>query len=110
MQAGFCPIFDPASAPAAAISGLFILVLALCGVILAIIVGMVGVGLIRFRQRPGAAEPPSYFGNRKLEIIWTAGPTLIIVWLFVLTARGMRRSDPSANQPPDLVVISHQWW
>jgi cytochrome c oxidase subunit 2 len=110
MQTRLSPIFDPASSQAAAISGLFLVVLAICGVILAIVVGMVGVSLIRFRERPGSAEPPSFFGNRKLEIIWTVGPALIIIWLFVLTARGMRQSDPSANQQPDLIVISHQWW
>ena len=22
----------------------------------------------------------------------------------------MRESDPAANQPPDLIVIGHQWW
>jgi len=86
------------------------LVLAVCGVILAIVVGLVGTSLIRFRQRPGSAEPASFFGNRKLEIIWTVGPALIVVWLFALTARAMRQSDPPADQEPDLVVISHQWW
>jgi cytochrome c oxidase subunit 2 len=110
MPSGFSPIFDPASSQAAAISDLFIVALGICAVILAIVVGMVGVSLIRFRQRPGAGEPRQYFGNRKLEIIWTAGPTLIIIWLLVLTARGMRLSDPAASQEADLIVISHQWW
>jgi cytochrome c oxidase subunit 2 len=45
-----------------------------------------------------------------LEIIWTVGPTLIVICLFALTARGMRQSDPPANQEPDLIVIGHQWW
>jgi cytochrome c oxidase subunit II len=110
MQPSFSPIFDPASPQAAAISDLFIVVLVICGVILAIVIGMVGGGLMRFRQRPGSTEPPSFFGNRKLEIIWTVGPALIVFWLFVLTARGMRQADPPENQPPDLIVISHQWW
>ena len=68
MQSSFSPIFDNASPQAAAISDLFMVVLAICGVILAIIVGMVGVGLIRF-SADHYAEPSSYFGNRKLEII-----------------------------------------
>jgi cytochrome c oxidase subunit 2 len=85
-------------------------VLVICGVILLIVTSMVGVSLIRFRQRTGEGEPRPYFGNRKLEIIWTVGPTLIIIWLFVLTARGMRQSDPPANRQPDLIVIGHQWW
>jgi cytochrome c oxidase subunit II len=110
MQNSFSPIFDTASPQAAAISNLFMVVLAICGVILAVVVGLVGVSLLRFRQKPGAAEPPSFFGNRKLEVIWTAGPALIVLWLFILTARGMRQSYPPANQEPDLIVISHQWW
>ncbi|HTB83747.1 MAG TPA: cytochrome c oxidase subunit II [Candidatus Sulfotelmatobacter sp.] len=110
MSASFSPIFDNASPQAAAISNLFEVVLVICGVILLIVTGMVGISLIRFRHRPGSAEPPSYFGNRKLEIIWTIGPILIVIWLFALTARGMRQSDPPANRQPDLIVIGHQWW
>jgi cytochrome c oxidase subunit II len=110
MSTSFSPIFDNASSQAAAISGLFKVVLVICGVILVIVTSMVGVSLIRFRQRTGEGEPRPYFGNRKLEIIWTVGPTLIIIWLFVLTARGMRQSDPPANRQPDLIVIGHQWW
>ncbi|HEY5068925.1 MAG TPA: cytochrome c oxidase subunit II [Candidatus Acidoferrum sp.] len=110
MSTSFSPIFDTASSQAAAISGLFKVVLVICGVILVIVTSMVGVSLIRFRQRTGEGEPRPYFGNRKLEIIWTVGPTLIIIWLFVLTARGMRQSDPPANRQPDLIVIGHQWW
>ena len=110
MPTSFSPIFDTASSQTAAISDLFLVVLAICAVILLIVVGMVGVSLIRFRRRPGSEEPPSYFGNRKLEIIWTVGPTLIVIWLLVLTARAMRQSDPPANREPDLIVIAHQWW
>src|ERR1035438_8141160 len=110
MPASFSPIFDPASSQAAAISDLFTVVLVICGIILMIVVGMVGVGLIRFRHRSGAEEPRPFFGNRKLEIVWTVGPILIIVWLFALTARGMRQADPPANKEPDLIVIGHQWW
>ena len=103
MSTSFSPIFDTASSQAAAISGLFKVVLVICGVILAIVTSMVGVSLIRFRQRTGEGEPRPYFGNRKLEIIWTVGPALIIIWLFALTARGMRQSDSPANQEPDLI-------
>jgi cytochrome c oxidase subunit II len=110
MPTRFSPIFDPASSQTAAISGLFMVVLAICGVILAIVIGMVGISLIRFRGRDDSQEPPSYFGNRKLEIFWTAGPAVIIICLFVLTARGMRQSDPADTRQPDLTVISHQWW
>jgi cytochrome c oxidase subunit 2 len=108
----YIPVFAPASAPTEAISHLFILVLVVCAVILLIVIGMVAIGLIRFRQRPGAGDPPPHFGNRNLERLWTIGPTLIVIWFFVLTARGMREADPepSPNQEPDLVIIGHQFW
>ncbi|HEY1718022.1 MAG TPA: cytochrome c oxidase subunit II [Verrucomicrobiae bacterium] len=110
MSGDYIPVFQPFSPEAAAISHLFILVLIVCGIILAIVIGMVGCGLIFFRHKPGSAEPTPHFGNRKLEITWTVGPILIVVWLFALTIRGMGNSDPAANQPPDLIVIAHQWW
>ena len=81
----------------------FILVLIVCGVILAIVIGLIGYGLIFFRHKPGSIDPAPHFGNRKLEIGWTIGPILILIWLFALTARGMRQSDPPANQEPDLI-------
>ena len=110
MRASFSQIFDPASSQAAAISDLFKVVLIICAVILLIVASMIGISLICFRHRPGTVEPRPFFGNRKLEIIWTVGPTLIVICLFALTARGMRQSDPPANQEPDLIVIGHQWW
>ena len=105
-------VFQPFSPETAAISHVFIEVLIVCAVIMAIVIAAVGLGLYRFRGRPGAADPAAHFGNRPLEILWTVGPTLIVIWLFVLTARGMRQSDPvpPANRVPDLILIGHQFW
>jgi cytochrome c oxidase subunit 2 len=110
MNGGDIPVFHPFSPETASISHLFLLVLIVCGFILAIVVGMIGYGLIFFRHRPSSADPAPRFGNRKLELTWTIGPMLIIIWLFALTVRGMRQSDPAANRQPDLIVIGHQWW
>jgi cytochrome c oxidase subunit II len=110
MNGGDIPVFHPFSPETASISHLFALVLIVCGVILAIVIGMIGYGMIFFRHKPGSADPIPHFGNRKLEITWTIGPILIIIWLFALTVRGMHLSDPAANQKPDLIVIGHQWW
>jgi cytochrome c oxidase subunit 2 len=110
MNGGDIPVFHTFSRETAGISHLFIIVLIICGIILAIVIGMIGYGLIFFRQKPGSADPAPHFGNRKLEITWTVGPILIITWLFVLTVYGMRQSDPAANRQPDLIVIGHQWW
>jgi cytochrome c oxidase subunit II len=104
------PVFNPASPEGKAISDLFLAVLVICGVILAIVTGLVVYSLVRSRVRPGAGEPRQIFGNRRLEILWTVVPFLVLVWIFALTVRAMRISDPSGVEPPDLTVIGHQWW
>jgi cytochrome c oxidase subunit 2 len=103
-------VFDAASPQAETISNLFILVLAVCAAILAIVACTIAICLVRFRQRSESEEPPSYFGNRKLEVAWVAGPLLITTGLFALTAQGMQRSDPPAAEKPDLIIVGHQWW
>jgi cytochrome c oxidase subunit 2 len=110
MSVGHIPIFQHFSPETASMAHLFTLVLLICGIILLVVIGIIGAGLICFRERPGAGEPRPYFGNRKLELLWTLGPILIVIWLFILTARGMHESDPAANREPDLIVIGHQWW
>ena len=104
------PVFNPASPEGKAISDLFFAVLVICGVILAIVTGVVAYNLVRSRARPGAGEPRQVFGNRRLEILWTVVPFLVLVWIFALTVQAMRLSDPGTARPPDLTVIGHQWW
>jgi cytochrome c oxidase subunit 2 len=58
----------------------------------------------------GAPDPHQLAGNKKIEIIWTAIPCVIVIALFVLTARTMNLSDPPPPPAPDLIVIGHQWW
>jgi len=103
-------VFNPASPEGRAISELFLVVLIICGVILAIVTGFLAYSLIRSRARSEAGEPRQVFGNRRLEIVWTVVPFLVLVLIFVLTVRAMQASDPSEVGPPDLVVIGHQWW
>lgn len=103
-------VFHFESPQAGAISGLFILVLIVCMVILLIVTAMVGLGLLRFRQKPGQPEPKPSYGNWKLETAWTVIPLLVLIWLLTLTAKGMKDSDPPTDRKSDLLVTSHQWW
>jgi cytochrome c oxidase subunit 2 len=65
---------------------------------------------MKFRWREGAPDPHQLAGNTRLELIWTAIPCVIVIVLFVLTARTMTISDPPPAPEPDLVIIGHQWW
>lgn len=104
-------IFDPVSPQAHAISDLFVITLWICAVIFAIVAGLVGYSLARYRWRDGDADPVQVSGNKRIEIVWTAIPFLIVVALFGLTVQAMQRADPAPLPgDPDLVIVGHQWW
>lgn len=67
---------------------------------------------VRFRARNGASEPRQVFGSRRLEVLWTVVPILIVTGLFVITVRAMVLIDApqDSSQTPDLVITGHQWW
>ena len=104
-------IFDPVSPHAQAISDLFVITLWICAAIFAVVAGIVGYSLVRYRWNEGASDPVQLAGNKRVEIIWTAIPFLIVLVLFGLTVQAMEKSDPAPPLgEPDLVVIGHQWW
>ena len=104
-------VFNPQSPQARAIFDLAIVVIVVMVVIFAIVVGIVTYALLRFpRWREGERDPEQGSGNKKIEIVWTLIPLLIVMILFVLSARTMGISDPPAPPNPDIVVIGHQWW
>ena len=66
-------IWNPASPGAESIRALFVLVLAICAVILLVVEGVLVYSIIRFRRsRPEGREPPQVYGSLPIEIAWTA--------------------------------------
>jgi cytochrome c oxidase subunit 2 len=67
--------------------------------------------LTRFRARPGdTTEPPQIHGNRRLELIWTLTPSLVLAVMFVLVIQTMRTVDAEQPGAQPIRVIGHQWW
>lgn len=89
-----------------------IMVLALAAVVL--VAGLVAFSLLRARHR-GEGLPQQDFGNRRLEIGWTAAPAILLAVVFGLTVRQMLTTptpgtDLPGDRQPDIVVVGHQWW
>jgi cytochrome c oxidase subunit 2 len=67
--------------------------------------------LIKYRARPGQAEPEHVHGNTTLEIAWTVIPLIILAIIgfptvkIILKTQGQARSDALQVE-----VIGHQWW
>lgn len=104
-------VFHAASPQAQSIAHLFYFDLAIAAVIFLTVAGLVAFIAVRFRHRPGAAEPYQDPGNPRLETLWTVVPSLILVALLVATAYTMHAVNPPVGlRLPDVVVVAHQWW
>ena len=103
-------VLKPDSPQARAIFDLGVVSSIIFASIFVIVAGIIVYALMRFRWREGEPDPHQIAGNRTIEMIWTGIPCVIVVALFVLTARTMSLSDPPPAPEPDLVVTGHQWW
>ena len=101
---------DPQSPQARAIYDLGIVSTIVFVLIFVAVAGAIAYAMFRFRWREGEPDPKQFAGSERVEIIWTVIPFLIVVFLFVLTLRGMNRADPPPAPSADLVVTGHQFW
>jgi cytochrome c oxidase subunit 2 len=82
--------FSPVSTPAIAIREIAFLVLGITGIIFVLVAGLVIYTIVRFRRRTGdrPLEPPQVYGSsNRIELAWTVVPFLIVIVLFLVTAR-----------------------
>ncbi len=107
-------IFAPVSTPAKSIFGLSIFVLAVTAAIFVVVFTLLAYSVGKFRKRKSddGREPPQVYGSNQVEVAWTVIPVLIVVALFMATARviaDIQKASPSANTI-QVVAIGHQFW
>lgn len=103
--------FVPRSPEAQAISQVFGWSLLAMAVVVAVVTILVVYAAIRYHASRVPADPAPGRQRRWPEIAWTIAPAVMLLALFVLSAWGMRVSDPPvAGETPDVVIIGHRWW
>ncbi len=103
--------FDPVTTQGLSVTNLFWIELALSGLLLTLVLGLLILGLVRFRARSeNDPDPPQVHGNRRLEIIWTATPVATLAIIFVLVLVTMRTVDAEQPGAQPVVTVGHQWW
>src|SRR5579884_1261124 len=105
-------MFSPVSPQAHAITELIIVLFAVCAAIFVLVAWLVVHAALRYRRRDTTGEPRQVFGSTRVEVLWTAGPLLLLVGIFALTVAAARASDPPtpSARVPDILLIGHQWW
>jgi cytochrome c oxidase subunit II len=92
------------------------LVLSITSGIFLVVGGLLLYAMLRYRHRPNdvnaAQEPAQIYGSNQIELSWTVIPILIVVMLFLATARVILATEdaPKPISALDVTVIGHQFW
>ncbi len=107
-------IFAPTSTPGHSIFGLSMFVLAITGLIFVVVSGLLVYAVVKFRSKAtgDGREPAQVYGSTQIELAWTIIPILIVVVLFLATARVIHavQDAPEPSTAVNVIVIGHQYW
>jgi cytochrome c oxidase subunit 2 len=106
-------MFAPVSTPAGSIRSLSFLVISIAAAIFVLVSAVLFWCVWRYRARPDDdREPPQVYGSNQIEWSWTIVPVLIVLVLFLATARTINELQASEVPPEALrvTIVGHQWW
>ncbi|HEY2546077.1 MAG TPA: cytochrome c oxidase subunit II [Candidatus Acidoferrum sp.] len=107
-------IFQTHSTPADHIVRLSWFVLTITGLIFAVVGTLLTYAVLKFRNKAGdlQSEPAQVYGSTQIELAWTVIPILIVVVLFLATARVIHaiQDAPKPTSAVEVTAIGHQFW
>jgi cytochrome c oxidase subunit II len=107
-------IFQPHSTPAQSIYHLSLFVLAITALIFLAVFSLLAYAVVKFRRTTDEdkSEPAQVYGSTQIELAWTVIPILIVVVLFLATARVIHaiQDAPKPATAVEVTVIGHQFW
>ena len=107
-------IFKPLSTPASEIDHLSRFILIITGSIFVVVFCLLVYAVAKFRARASdpAKEPPQVYGSSQIELAWTVIPIVIVVVLFLASARVIHAIQDAAKPASavDVIAIGHQFW
>jgi cytochrome c oxidase subunit 2 len=103
---------DPAGPYARQIDALFRPVFWIATAVFVLVEGLIVVAVIRFRQRGEDDDrvPEQVHGNRRLEIMWTIAPAVLLAVIAVPTIATIFSLAARPAGALDVRVIGHQFW
>jgi cytochrome c oxidase subunit 2 len=107
-------IFKPESTPADDIHRLSVFVLIVTALIFIVVFSLLVYAITKYRRRRGddGSEPPQVYGSNQVELAWTVVPVLIVLVLFLATARvivSVQDAIPPSNAL-QVTATGHQYW
>jgi cytochrome c oxidase subunit 2 len=106
-------IFKPVSTPADNEFQLSMFVLGITAGIFVVVGGLWVYVVVKYRQKAeDDTEPAQVYGSTQIELAWTVVPVIIVVVLFLTTARFIFaiQDNPKPASALDVTVVGHQFW
>jgi cytochrome c oxidase subunit 2 len=107
-------IFAPVSAPAQSIFELSLFMIVVCAAIFLVVFSLLVYAVLKFRRRgeDDGSEPAQVYGSTQVELAWTITPVIIVIVLFLATARVIADVQNSVRPKNalEVTVIGHQFW
>src|SRR5262245_61131702 len=111
---GLTNIFAPESTPAKSIFHLSMFVLSITAIIFVAVFTLLVYSIVKFRGTTADVdrEPAQVYGSSQIEMAWTIIPILIVVVLFMATARVIHAVQDAPKPPTaiEVTAIGHQYW
>ena len=78
------------------------------------VAGLLTYAIIKYRAKAAdwQSEPPQIYGSTQIELAWTVIPVLIVIVLFLTTARLIFaiQDAPEPESALNVTVVGHQFW
>src|SRR5271170_2127038 len=107
-------IFAPASTPADSIFGLSKFVLLNVAAIFIVVFALLAYVVVKFRnkRKDDKKEPAQIYGSTQVELAWTVIPVLIVIALFLASARVIASIQNTVRPAGalEVIVTGHQYW
>jgi cytochrome c oxidase subunit 2 len=107
-------MFAPVSTAAESIFGLSRFVLATITMIFIVVFDLLVYVAVKFRNRSGddTSEPAQVYGSTQVELAWTVIPVLIVIALFLASARVIASIQNTVRPAGalEVIVTGHQYW
>jgi cytochrome c oxidase subunit 2 len=107
-------IFAPLSTPAQSIFELSILVLAIAAAIFVLMTALLVYSVVKYRRRrdDDGREPAQVYGSLAIGLAWTIPPVIIVLVLFLASARVVFavQDVPTTKDSLEVTVVGHQFW
>jgi len=102
---------EPKTEAAKDVFNLYLLVLALAVIVFVGVEGFLVYAIVRYRRKPGDDTlPKQYHGNNKIEIVWTAIPTIIVFVLFTFSMITLAEVDAKSDHPGAVIEVDGFQW